>query len=247
MGPNTLYGIGLIVVPLLLSLTLHEYGHARVAMAFGDHTARLEGRVSLNPLVHLDPIGTICLFFGPVGWARPVPVNPDNLYPRRKAEICVSLAGVGMNLLLVVLGAVALNVMAAAGVSVDPRSSSPPTTVGIGAFMLSYLMIINLAMTAFNLIPLFPLDGHHVVRELLPPAKRRGFMEFQVRSGKMLLFGLLILPWLIGKITSRVILNPIGLFLGTIIWPTIKMLLGSRAEILFSDAWGHYAPYLPWG
>ncbi len=246
MNPQDLYGIGLIAVPVLLSLTLHEYGHARVAMAFGDHTARLQGRVTLNPLAHISLLGTLCFLFGPFGWAKPVPVNPNNLHPRRKGDICVSLAGVGMNLLLLVLAAAALNIMAAAGVSVDPDSATPPTPMGITAFMLSFLMIINLALTAFNLIPLYPLDGHHVVRELLPRNKQRQFMEFQVRSGRMVLLGLLVIPWLIRTITGRHIINPIGIFLNSIIWPTIELLLGTKAEVLFNSAWWHYSQYLPW-
>ncbi len=246
MNPQDLYGIGLIAVPVLLSLTLHEYGHARVAMAFGDNTARLQGRVTLNPLAHLDLLGTLCLLFGPFGWAKPVPVDFSRLRPYRIGDICVALAGVGMNLLLLISAAVALNIMAAAGVSVDPDTTSPPTRVGIIAFMLSFTMIINLALIAFNLIPLYPLDGHHVVRELLPRDKKRRFMEFQVRSGRFLLLGLLVVPWLVEKVTGREIKSPVGIFLNHVIWPTINLLLGIKAEVLFDNAFSHYGPYLSW-
>ncbi|MDY7009901.1 MAG: site-2 protease family protein [Planctomycetota bacterium] len=245
MNPQQLAGIGLIAVPVLLSLTLHEYGHARVAMAFGDHTARLKGRVTLNPLAHLSLLGTLCFLFGPFGWAKPVPVDWSRLRPYRIGDICVSLAGVGMNFLLLISAAVAMNIMAAAGVSVDLEA--PPTPIGVAAFMLSFLMIINLALIAFNLIPLYPLDGHHVVRELLPHNKQHQFMEFQVRSGRFLLLGLLVLPWLIEKVTGRVAdIDPIGIFLGHVIWPTIFFLLGSRAEELFASAYLRYIDYLPW-
>lgn len=244
MSPHDLYGIGLIAVPVLLSLTLHEYGHARVAMAFGDHTARLQGRVTLNPLAHISLLGTLCFLFGPFGWAKPVPVDSSRLRPRKIGDICVSLAGVGMNLLLLILAAVALNIMAAAGVSVD--LDAPPTPIGVASFMLSFIMIINLALIAFNLIPLYPLDGHHVVRELLPRNKQRGFMEFQVRSGRMVLLGLLVLPWLVRTITDRHIINPIGRFLNHVIWPTAALLLGAKAEVLFDSALDRYWIYLPW-
>lgn len=246
MSPQQLYGIGLIAVPVLLSLTLHEYGHARVAMAFGDNTARLQGRVTLNPLAHLDLLGTLCLLFGPFGWAKPVPVDFSRLRPYRIGDICVSLAGVGMNLLLLISAAVALNIMAAAGVMVDPKAASPATPIGIAVFMLSFTMIINLALIAFNLIPLYPLDGHHVVRELLPRDKQRRFMEFQARSGRFLLLGLLVLPWLIRTVTKREIINPVGVFLSNVIWPTSKLLLGNKAEILFNSALDRYWIYLPW-
>ena len=119
-----IYGIGLIAVPVLLSLTLHEFGHARMAMAFGDPTARLMGRVTLNPLAHLDPLGTLCFLFGPFGWARPVPVDHSRLHPYRLGDICVSLAGVGMNLLLLGLATAALNLMGAAWLSLSPAVGS---------------------------------------------------------------------------------------------------------------------------
>ncbi|KKN23492.1 hypothetical protein LCGC14_0904490, partial [marine sediment metagenome] len=94
---SMLYGIGLLAVPVMLSLTLHEWGHARTALAFGDPTAASLGRTSLNPLRHLDLLGTICLLFGPVGWAKPVPVDSTRLRPARIGDICVSLAGVGID------------------------------------------------------------------------------------------------------------------------------------------------------
>lgn len=247
MNPQMLYGIGLIAVPVLLSLTLHEFGHARAAMAFGDHTARLLGRMTLSPLAHLDPLGTLCFLFGPFGWAKPVPVDHTRLQPYRLGSICVSLAGVGMNLLLLFSAAVVLNIMAAAGVVVDPDAASAPTPIGIVAFMLAFLTIINLTLIVFNLIPLYPLDGHHVVRELLPRDQRRRFMEFQVRFGGPVLLGLLVLPWLIQKATDRAVFNPIGELLSAVIFPGVTLLLGVKAKWLFLSALARYWVYLPYG
>ena len=246
MNPTTLYGIALMAVPVLLSLTLHEYGHARVALAFGDPTAAALGRTSLNPLVHLDPLGTLCFIFGPFGWAKPVPVDFTRLRPYRVGNICVSLAGVGMNLSLLILAAVALNVMALAGVTLAGQGASGPTALGILAFMLSFLIIINLMLIIFNLIPLYPLDGHHVLRELLPAHARAGYMDFQRRLGRPVLLAMLIVPWVMRSF-GRVKINPIGALLGAVISPVEDLLLIDRAWYLTNAAWAQYGPYLPWG
>jgi len=245
MDGQIIVGIGLIAVPVFLSLTLHEYGHARMAQAFGDHTARLMGRCTLNPLAHLDILGTLCFLFGPFGWAKPVPVNPDNMHPRRKGEIAVSLAGVGMNLLLVAAATVGLRAMAAAGVTIDTAPDAAPTPAGVAVFMLSYAIVVNIVLTVFNLIPLYPLDGHHVARELLPAHLRAPFMDFQRRYGRHALLGLLVAPWLIRRMGVEMF-NPIGALLGAIIWPAQDWLLAGDAAVLALSAWVRYGPYLPW-
>lgn len=246
MTPAMLYGIALMAVPVLLSLTLHEYGHARVALAFGDPTAAALGRTSLNPLVHLDPLGTLCFIFGPFGWAKPVPVDFTRLRPYRVGDICVSLAGVGMNLGLLILAAVASNVMAMAGVTLAGQAGPAAAPLGILAFMLSFLMTINLTLIVFNLIPLYPLDGHHVIRELLPRRMRAGYMDFQRRLGGPLLLAMLVLPWLVRRFGGAMI-DPIGWLLRTVIFPIEGMLLANRAQQLVAAAWAQYGRYLPWG
>ena len=245
MNASILYGIGLMAVPILLALTLHEWGHARMALAFGDHTAEAMGRVSLNPLVHLDPLGTLMLLFGPIGWAKPVPVNPANLRPARLGDICVSLAGVSMNLLLAGVLAGALCIMAAAGVTVNPNGDELARLPGIAAFMLSFGVLINLCLMTFNLIPLFPLDGHHVIRELLPRRHQAGFMEFQRRYGRFLLIGLIAIPWIAGKF-GRDVINPLGALMARVIIPIEEVLLTDSAMRLLDDAWYHYGHFLTW-
>jgi Zn-dependent protease len=245
MDGNAAYGLALIAMPLLLSLTLHEYGHARTAQAFGDHTARLLGRCSLNPLVHLDLVGTICFFFGPVGWAKPVPVDFSRLRPARMGDLAVSLAGVGMNLLLAAGAVAGLYLMVGLGVSIDPGRDAPPTPAGVGAFMLSYALLINLALLLFNLIPLFPLDGHHVVRELLPWDRRSGYMQWQGRLGQFALLALLGIPWLLGNVGLRVF-NPVGYLLTAVIDPLVRGVLNEPTYYLFIAARYRYGVYLTW-
>lgn len=209
-----------ILVPaLLLSLTLHEFAHARIALSFGDPTALRAGRVTLNPLRHLDPLGTIMLLFAGFGWAKPVPVNPYNLHPRRLGDIMVSLAGPLSNLCLAVIAGCLMRIVIvayAAGV------------VGqIGELLFKALMIlltINVCLFTFNLIPLFPLDGHHILRELLPPGKQTGFMHWQMKYGMWALVLLLAGPGLFGHILKRPIPDPLGWLIGTVMTTAEHML-----------------------
>ena len=183
-----------LLPPFLLSLTIHEYAHARTALAFGDPTARDHGRVTLNPLAHLDPMGTLCLVLtGMFGWAKPVPVNPYNLHPRRLGDIAVSVAGPLSNLLLAVMTGVALRLWWAYG--------PEPAVIDIDAAPVGHALIIlvtvNVCLCVFNLVPLFPLDGHHVAREVLPAEHQSSFMHWQIRYGSIILMVLIFGPRLL--------------------------------------------------
>lgn len=203
---NWLYQTILLAPGLLLSLTVHEYAHARTALAFGDPTAKNLGRVSLNPLRHLDLIGTIVLLVTQmVGWAKPVPVNPHNLHPRRFGDIMVSLAGPASNIFLAVVTGLLLKVC----MTIGPQVLSPALykTAGI---MLLITMQVNLALCMFNLLPLFPLDGHHIVREMLPGQMQAPFMRWQMRFGAMMLLVLLFGPRLLSVLSDgKVVFNPV--------------------------------------
>ena len=163
MDPRQLASGLILYLGLLVLLTFHEFGHAWMAWKFGDDTAFSQGRVSLNPLVHIDPIGTVVLplllivlspggFFA--GWAKPVPVNSDNFRNPRSDDIMVTLAGPWMNLLL----AIALMGLARIGVLCH---SAAMVEVCLNTSRLSLLLCF------FNLLPLPPLDGSHVLRHLV--------------------------------------------------------------------------------
>jgi len=147
---------------LVIMLTFHEFGHAWMAHKCGDDTAKSEGRVSLNPLVHIDPIGTVLLpllmIFLPggmaaylLGWAKPVPVNPNNLRNPKFDDVLITMAGPWMNLLL----AVALMGVAKIGVMTDTESLTQFCAMAV---------ILNLGLFFFNLLPIPPLDGSHLMR-----------------------------------------------------------------------------------
>lgn len=135
---------------VLIALTIHEFAHAWAANNLGDPTARLEGRMSLNPLAHLDPIGTLTLIFFGFGWGKPVPVDSYNLKNPRRDSALISLAGPGSNFILTLL---------LAGINL---------VFPLPLYILRPLMTINLGLGLFNLIPLAPLDGSKILIGLLP-------------------------------------------------------------------------------
>lgn len=212
MSPDDLYRLLLLMPPLLLSLVVHEFAHARTALAFGDRTAQSQGRCTLNPLAHLDPIGTLVLVVTQfIGWARPVPVNPNNLHPQRLGDAAVSLAGPLSNLCLAILVGIALKIMYA---MVGP----PESSVVRGAYMiLGVTMLANIGLFMFNLIPLFPLDGHHIVREALPTVDQRmDYMRWQVQYGMYVLAALIFLPAVLGIVLGREVFSPIRWLYGRV-------------------------------
>ncbi len=186
MWSDPLFLIPFIPV-FLLALTLHEFGHAWTALQFGDPTAKQQGRVTLDPLKHLDVMGTIFMFVLHFGWAKPVPVNPANFKPeqRRQAEFWVSLAGIIANLLQAVAYAAVWRVL----LLVDPNLLYNST------FLQRFLLLgvlINLALAIFNLLPIYPLDGAHVLKNVLPLRQAIPFVEFSQRYGAMILLALIV-------------------------------------------------------
>ena len=140
----------LLIIPLLYSIILHELAHGWVANKMGDSTAKWLGRLSLDPLKHLDPIGTLMLFFFGFGWAKPVPVNFNNLNDPRKGLILVSAAGIVANTLLAFIALFLLRIV-------------NPSPFGAVSTFLIYMAQINIMLAAFNLIPIPPLDGSKIL------------------------------------------------------------------------------------
>ncbi len=182
----------ILILVLLVSIVLHELAHAWVARREGDDTAERLGRITLNPVRHLDPIGSLVVpavlasipggFI--FGWAKPVPVNPNNFRDPVWSDVRVSLAGIAVNLCLAV--AFALLLVPIAGMA-GPGSSDLWGVLYQGAF---YGVIINLILAIFNLIPVPPLDGSHVFKHLLPQGLRPAYQGLG-RFGLLLLIGVL--------------------------------------------------------
>ena len=168
----------LLAPPLLLALTFHEFSHGYVANQLGDPTARLAGRLTMNPIKHLDPIGTLAFFFVKFGWAKPVPVNPSYFRDPRKGMLWVALAGPMSNLFLAIISAILVKILI---VVITPVRHSPVATSVLLPFL--YMTVksvwINLVLSIFNLLPVPPLDGGRILGGLLPEDMYRSYMKIE--------------------------------------------------------------------
>jgi len=201
------------VITLLFAFTFHEFAHAWTADRFGDDTPRLYGRLTLNPMAHLDFLGSLMLITVGFGWAKPVPINPRRLREHSPAApMLVALSGPLSNFVLAVLGAFPLRL----GLVV-------PTAAKVAFFptpyqFLLYFVFTNLGLMLFNLIPLPPLDGEEILDYLIPPQLESGWERIKP-YGPYILIGLFVLGPLIGFNVISILLTPMvnglaGLLLG---------------------------------
>jgi Zn-dependent protease len=160
--------IAIMLVPALLAIILHEVAHGYIAEQFGDPTARLLGRLTLNPLKHLDPIGTIAIFIFGFGWARPVPVNPGNFRRPRRDMIWVALAGPATNFLLAAISAMILRGFGLLDASSLAESHVYAQMTVPVKMMAGFSLYVNALLGIFNLIPVPPLDGGRILIGILP-------------------------------------------------------------------------------
>lgn len=206
--PQILHTVSYMGLPLLFAMVLHEYAHGWMAEKCGDHTAKLQGRLTMNPLAHVDPFGTvimplICLLLPGgfmLGWAKPVPIDPRNMYNPRRDMALVAAAGPGMNLLLAVASALFLALLLALEPTLSLRqqaeadpSSSLVTTMVLRpiAVMALYSVIINVFLALFNLIPIPPLDGGRILTCLLPAKPAMALARLEP-FGMLILVGLIV-------------------------------------------------------
>lgn len=185
----------IIKIPVLLfAITIHEYAHGRAALALGDPTAKRMGRLSFNPLSHLDILGAICLFLFNFGWAKPVPVDSRYFKNMRRDVIIMALAGPAAN-----LGAAFI-----AGLLI--RFFMLPLEIYLQ--MLLWLILLNIGLGLFNLLPLPPLDGSHVLENLLPPGAAQKYHEYG-RYGPFILIGIVLLDnFAHTGIIGRILIGP---------------------------------------
>jgi Zn-dependent protease len=207
--PQLLYSVSYKALPLLFAMVLHEYAHGWVADKCGDPTAKSQGRLTMNPLAHIDPFGTIvvpllCLMLPGsflFGWAKPVPIDPRNMTRPRRDMALVAAAGPAMNLALAVASAVVMALI----LSIDPSTTSDDSHKAMAeadtssartfllprAVMAWYSVLVNVLLAVFNLMPIPPLDGGRIMVSLLPSRPALALARLEP-YGMMILVGLLV-------------------------------------------------------
>jgi len=217
MQQSTLFDIATWIIPLVFAIVLHEISHGWVAYAFGDPTAKEQRRLSPNPIRHIDPFGTLilpmmlALAHAPVfGWAKPVPMNEKRLRNPRFQMVLVALAGPGMNFLLAFLTMLAL-------ATVVPAGASPFVIANLRNFL-----VLNVFLAVFNLIPLPPFDGGHIVEGLLPRPLAVYYRKLRPFAFPLVLFLLVVLP----------LIAPRANIVRAIVVPPVRAILDFYASII---------------
>lgn len=195
---------------LIISIVLHELGHGLAAYHYGDMTAYNAGRLTLNPLAHFDPFGLLMIMFAPVGWAKPVPINPANFSPkynRRGANLVVSLAGIFVNFCLALLAAFGFALVFKHNQIIGNLRFTQTLIL-----LLSYMYRMNLGLLCFNILPFPPLDGYWIWSLFMPP-KVQIFLNNNSRNFMMALLVMAILPF-----------NILGRLMDPIVGPVINLI-----------------------
>ena len=206
MGDVT--GILLMIPPLLFALTFHEFSHAYVATRLGDPTARLLGRLTLNPIAHLDVVGTLVFVMTQrIGWAKPVPSDERYLKHPRRDIMYIALAGPISNLIL----ALVFGTIVRFAAPMQPTSVAPRVLL----VMAEGSVIVNLGLMTFNLIPIFPLDGSRILTGLLPRLWAERYRELD-RVGPLFLLGIVVLGMTTGVNIFSYVVYPVIYVLGRV-------------------------------
>lgn len=212
------------VVALYFAIVLHEIAHGYVAHLNGDDTARINGRLTLNPVKHIDPVGALMMLMVGIGWARPVPIDPRNFRHFKKGMVTVSLAGVTANIIMAVFGfgmvvamqAIANAVLAGKGVV----EGFDLIAIKLFYYLFLYMTFLNISLFAFNLLPIAPLDGFRLVETFTKPGN--AYVRFMYRYGRYL-FLVLILLGVLADITGWPC-DVLGMYIGVIRDGILKLL-----------------------
>lgn len=200
------------LVALIIAITIHEFSHAFVADRLGDPTPRMQGRLTLNPMAHLDPMGTLMILIARFGWGKPVVFDAYNLKNPQRDTALISIAGPISNILVAVVASILLRftLLSRMGLS---EGSIEATLLSIGFIFLPPIIMLNIGLAVFNLVPIHPLDGFKIVQGILPSEYARQWAELEP-------YGMIFLLFLVFPIFGSV--SPLSQITG----PIINILLG---------------------
>jgi len=196
------------LLAIVIAITIHEFSHALAADRLGDPTPRLQGRLTINPLAHLDPIGTLMLILFRFGWGKPVQFDQFNLRNPRRDTMLISIAGPTSNLLTAVLAAILLRFL--------------PSNL-LNLLILQPFIVISIILAVFNFVPIHPLDGGKILSGLLPLSLAKEWEQIQAQFGTILLI-MMVLPW--GGTA------PIFYLTGPIVQFILQLLLGTGGKLI---------------
>ena len=215
---DTIIQAAALILPLIFAIVVHEVAHGLMARSLGDPTAAQLGRLSLNPIKHVDPVGTVflpgllALFHLPVfGWAKPVPVVASRLRHPRRDMMLVGAAGPGSNLIMAAIAAVVL------GLVMRPYGGAqePGGVIGFLVLNLFNFISINVFLALFNLLPIPPFDGSHIVEGLLPERMAQGYAKFRTVGMLIPIFLIIVLPYLLpGFSVTKYLIAPVEWAIG---------------------------------
>lgn len=194
-----------VAVAIVGALVSHEVSHGIVALMNGDDTARRAGRLSLNPLVHFDPVGLLLMLAVGFGFARPVPVNPQNYQNRRLGDVTVSIAGITANLLGAFFSA-AFYLLCYKWFAVTEMDSAAYYISLFLTYLFLFLMSVNISFALFNILPLYPLDGYRFFAAFA--GESNGFMTFLRRNSMYIMLGIIVLDWVFTLVPALEIYSP---------------------------------------
>lgn len=207
---TSLLNVVAFVIALLVALILHEIAHGLVALWNGDETAKVYGRLSLNPIKHFDLMGFLLMLLVGFGWAKPVPVNPNNFRDRRTGAITVSIAGVATNLLIAFFASMGALLLGRALANV---LSDGAYYVTYFFYALMYLLVeLNVCFALFNILPLFPLDGYRLLSCFVPQENK--VMRFLQKYSFYIIIGLVVLDYIFDYLPYLSGYSPLSLYIG---------------------------------
>lgn len=224
-----LFQIAALVIPLVIAIVFHEVAHGWTARALGDPTAANLGRLTLNPIKHVDPFGTIILpamlkLAGmPVfGWAKPVPVMKNRLRNPRRDMMIVAAAGPGSNFVMALIGAVALGLL----IRGNAGGGETSLVTGFIAANLVNFILLNVFLALFNLLPIPPFDGGHIVEGMLPPRIAQQYAGMHNKALLIMILLLVVLPWL----------SPSLNIVGWLVLPPVEWVTGHYMQVVMAVA-----------